>query len=114
MKTFYRIEDGFGVGLYNSSLGVTYNPLLRAMVDRHLDKSILPNAFNDDVIFQALKDNRNKDFKFYFNSLERLKEIITEEELKALKEMGFKMFEVKASQYISSEYQTILLDYDIL
>lgn len=119
MNTIYRIEDEIGAGMYESCIDIVRDksevyPCLVNMINRHEDRTVLPNYNNDVIISEAFKNNPNKWYKFYFNSIERLKEIIKPKERKTLKELGFKLYKVTATDFISSPFQTVILDINLL
>lgn len=49
-----------------------------------------------------------------FNSLEELLQRVTEEEIVELIQMGFKVYEIQANQVISSNFQSIFKEENII
>lgn len=113
-KEFIRIEYAdTGYGMYritdiNENINLESMPEFAEMSNRHCNREILPNKWNDKTIKHAFQEQENKQWRFCFKSIENFKELIKDTEIELLKQYGFKIFKIRASNYIESPYQTIV------
>jgi hypothetical protein len=114
-KEFIRIEyKNTEYGLYNIAttppyfIDISKIPGLEQMIQNHKDITILPNQFNDQIISKTIRQYPEKNWIFCFKNIENFKQLITDNEIQILKQHGFKIFKIRAHNYIESPYQVIV------
>jgi len=129
MKSVIRVQDSLGRGMFYSTiingdeLGVNksiyYIDELRGLYNRHSD---FPNLFDDDLLFHnskviGLDFSSDKDFddprlnpenwRFSFKNLNQFEQWVTRDEVKTLKEHGYRVFKISATEVLIGNAQNL-------
>lgn len=121
-KSFIRVQDKFGRGMFQSGTprrlrktkDVASIDELSELSKRHND---FPNAIDDTKIHHFLLErcdnfvrtymSGNFDYRFSFKNLAQFELWVTREEVKILKDYGYDVYRIEATDFCESEFQCV-------